>query len=153
MAKFKAELPNDLLKELQKLEQNTEKMMGEMTRAGAEVAMSNVKATVPLPEMAKYVKLTRTYKTPTDEGINTKVYFSGYMPFSNPNRKYFSRKNKNGKVYKETRGVAVDFLANIYEYGRKSAPFPKKPFFRKAFKKSEIEKVMLKVQEKYLPKE
>lgn len=153
MAKFKAELPTELIKELETLNKNTEKMLGEMTKAGAEVVMENVKATVPLPEMASHVKLTRTYKTPTDEGINTKVYFSGYLPFSNPNRKYFSRKNARGTVYKETRGVAVDFLANVYEYGRKTAPFPKKPFFRKAFKKAQITSAMEKVQEKYLPKE
>ena len=153
MAKFNMELPNDLIKEMQKLEQNTEKMMGEMTRAGAETVLSNVRGSVPLPAMASHVKLTRTYKTPSDNGINTKVYFSGYIPFSNPNRKYFSRKGGNGKVYKETEGVAVDFLANVYEYGRSSAPFPKKPFFRKSFKKAQITSAMEKVQEKYLPKE
>lgn len=152
MAKFKAELPNDLLKEFQKLEQNTEKMMGEMTKAGAEVVLNNVKSSVPLSEMASYVRLTKTYKTPTDEGINTKVYFTGYIPFSDPKRKYFSR--KSGKnTYRTTEGVPVDFLAKVYEYGRSSAPFPKKPFFRKAFKKSQISSAMEKVQEKYLPKE
>lgn len=153
MAKFKMELPNELIKEMQSLEKNTEKMMGEMTRAGAEVVQSNVQASVPVPAMASHVKLTRTYKTPSDDGINTKVYFSGYIPFSNPKRKYFSRKGGNGKVYRETEGVAVDFLANVFEYGRSSAPFPKKPFFRKSFKKAQITSAMEKAQEKYLPKE
>jgi hypothetical protein len=152
MARFKAELPNDLIKEMQKLERNTEKMMGEMTKAGAEVVLNNVKSSVPLSEMASHVKLTRTYKTPSDEGINTKVYFSGYIPFSNPKRKYFTRKSGN-KTYRTTEGVAVDFLAKVYEYGRKSAPFPKKPFFRKSFNKAQINNAMEKVQEKYLPKE
>ena len=152
MAKFKMELPNDLIKEMQSLEKNTEKMMGEMTRAGAETVLSNVKANVPNPKMASYVKLTRTYKTPTDEGINTKVYFSGYIPFSNPKRKYFTRRSGRN-IYRSTEGVAVDFLAKVYEYGRSSAPFPKKPFFRKSFKKSQIESAMERVQEKYLPKE
>jgi hypothetical protein len=153
MARFKVELPTELLKEFQSLEKNTEKMLGEMTKAGAEVVLENVKAKVPLPKMASYVKLTKTYKTPSDDGINTKVYFSGYLPFSNPNRKYFSRKNSRGTVYKETEGVAVDFLANVYEYGRSSAPFPKKPFFRKSFNKAQITSAMEKVQKKYLPKE
>ena len=152
MAKFKLELPNDLIKEMQNIEKNAEKMMGEMTRAGAEIVLNNVKATVPLSEMASHIKLTRTYKTPSDEGINTKVYFSGYLPFSDPKRKYFTRRSGRN-IYRSTEGVAVDFLAKVYEYGRKSAPFPKKPFFRKAFKKTQIEGAMLKVQEKYLPKE
>jgi hypothetical protein len=152
MARFKVELPTELIKEMQKLEQNTEKMMGEMTKAGAEVVFNNVKATVPIPKMASYVKLTRTYKTPTDEGINTKVYFSGYLPFSDPKRKYFTRKSGRN-TYRTTEGVAVDFLAKVYEYGRSSAPFPKKPFFRKSFNKAQITSAMEKVQEKYLPKE
>ena len=42
MAKFKAELPTELIKEFQKLERNTEKMMGEMTKAGAEIVERNM---------------------------------------------------------------------------------------------------------------
>ena len=152
MAKFKAELPSELIKEMQNLERNAEKMMGEMTKAGAEVALNNAKATVPIPKMASHIKLTRTYKTPTDEGINTKVYFSGYLPFSDPKRKYFTRKSGRN-TYRTTEGVAVDFLANVFEYGRSSAPFPKKPFFRKSFNKAQITSAMEKVQDKYLPKE
>lgn len=154
MAKFKAELPNELIKEIEKLERNTEEMLGEMTRAGAEVAMNNAKSNAPLPELAEHIKLSKTYKTPSDTGINTKVYFSGYIPFSNPKRKYFTRRNRtNGKVYRSTEGVAADFLANVYEYGRSDKPFPKKPFFRKSFKKAQITSAMEQVQEKYLPKE
>ena len=37
MARFKEELPNDLIKMFQDLDQDSEKMMGEMTKAGAEV--------------------------------------------------------------------------------------------------------------------
>lgn len=42
MASFKEELPNDLIKMFQELDQDSEKMMGEMTRAGAEVVYKNV---------------------------------------------------------------------------------------------------------------
>lgn len=153
MAIFDMELPTQLIKELESLERNTTQMMGEMTRAGAEVVLEKVKASVPLPEMANHVKLTKTYRTPSDDCINTKIYFSGYLPFSG-NRTTFSRRNrKGGKMYKTNLGVPVEFLANIYEYGRSTSPFPKKPFFRKAFNKTEIEKAMKKVEEKYLPKE
>ena len=37
MAGFSAELPNELIKSFQELETNTEEMLGEMTKAGAEV--------------------------------------------------------------------------------------------------------------------
>ena len=153
MAKFNAELPNDLIKQFNKLEQNAEKMMGEMTRAGAEIALSNAKASSPKSEIASHIKLSRTYKTPSDEGINTKVYVSGYIPFSDPNRKSFARKGGNGKMYYTTAGVPADFLVKLYEYGRSNRKFPKKPFFRKAFNKSQISSAMEKVQDKYLPKE
>ena len=36
MARFKEELPNDLIKMFQELDQDSEKMIGEMTKAGAE---------------------------------------------------------------------------------------------------------------------
>ena len=47
MARFEMELPNDLIKEFQTLEQNTEQMMGEMTQAGANVAMANIVKNIP----------------------------------------------------------------------------------------------------------
>ena len=146
MAKLQTILPDDVIKDFKKVYQNTDKIFGEMTKAGAEVALNNTKASVPIPEMASHVKLSKTYKTPSDGGINTKVIISGYLPFSDPNRKYFSRSGANGKTYVTTKGVPVDFLANVFEYGRSGKPFPKKPFFRKSFRKAEIEKAMLKAQ-------
>lgn len=148
MAQFKAVLPDEIMNEFKKVHENTEKIFGEMTRAGAKVAMDNVKGSVPLSEMSSHVKLSKTYRTPTDGGINTKVYFSGYLPFSG-NRKTFSRRGRSGgMVYTTSKGVPVDFLAQIYEYGRSTSPFPKKPFLRKSFKKNEIEKAMLDAQKK-----
>lgn len=146
MAQFKVVLPDDVMKDFKKVYDNTEEIFGAMTEAGAKVAMSNVKASVPKAEMARYVKLTKTYRTPTDGGINTKVYFSGYLPFKG-NRKTFARRGRSGgAVYTTTKGIPVDFLAQVYEYGRSGKPFPKKPFFRKSFNKGSIEKAMLKAQ-------
>lgn len=148
MAKFKMELPREIMKDFQKIYDNTEEIFGAMTKAGAEVAMQNIKSNVPLPEMRSHVKLTKTYKTPSDDGINTKVYLTGFLPFKG-NRKTFSRRGRSGgKVYTTTQGIPVEFLANIYEYGRSSAPFPKKPFLRKSFSKAKIEKAMLVAQKK-----
>jgi hypothetical protein len=80
------------------------------------------------------LKITKVYKTPSDDGVNTKVAFYGY--FINENKKK----------------VPAPLVANVTEYGRSNSPYPKKPFLRRAFKKAEIEKAMLAVQEKYLPK-
>jgi len=51
-------------------------------------------------------------------------------------------------MYYTEKGVPVDFLAIMYEYGRSNAPFPKKPFFRKSFKKDKIVEFMLNYQAK-----
>ena len=147
MAKMTVVLPDDVIKDFKKIESNTDKIFGDMTKAGAEVVANNVKASVPLNALSSHVKLTKTYKTPSDGGINTKVYFSGYLPFSG-NRTTFSRKGGNGKTYVTTKGVPADFLAQVYEYGRSDKPFPKKPFFRKSFRKDQIERAMLEAQKK-----
>lgn len=146
MAIFQTILPDDVMKDFKKVHDNTEEIFGAMTQAGAKAAMSAVKANVPKVEMASHVKLTKTYRTPTDGGINTKVYFSGYLPFKG-NRTSFSRRGRSGgKVYTTSKGIPVDFLAQVYEYGRSNRPFPKRPFFRKSFNKGIIEKAMLQAQ-------
>lgn len=148
MAKFMNVLPDEVIKDFEMIYRNTDKIFGQMTRDGAKVVMENVKAGVPLPEMASHVKLTKTYKTPSNGGINTKVYFSGYMKFKG-NRKTFKRRGrKGGSVYTTTEGVPVDFLAQIYEYGRSYPHFAKKPFFRSSFKEAQIEKAMLEAQKR-----
>ena len=148
MAGYKAVLPDDVLKDLQTINNNADEIFGEMTKAGAETAMHNVISNVPKPELASHVRLSKTYKTPSDGGINTKVYFGGYLPFSG-NRTTFVRKGrKGGKVYTSRKGVPAEFIAIMFEYGRSGLPFPKKPFFRKSFKQGEIEKAMLDAQKK-----
>lgn len=136
MARYEVELPNDLIKEFQKLEKDTEKMMGEMTTAGAKVVynlvLANMKRSFKSTKgLADCLRVTRVYKTPSDDGINTKVAFYGYFI------------NSNGKE------VPAPLVANAREYGT-SRGEKKKPFFRKSFNKSQIEKVMLEVQKKYI---
>ena len=149
MAKFKMELPTDIMKDIKYIENNSDKIFGEMTKAGAQTVLSNVKANAPLSELSSHAKLTKIYKTPTDDGINTKVIMTGYIPFSTPNRKYFTRRGGNGRFYSTDKGVPVDFLVKLYEYGRSTRSFPKKPFFRKSFNKAQIERAMLNAQKQY----
>lgn len=134
MAKFKMELPTEIMKDFQKVHDNAGEIFGEMTKAGAEVVEKNIIANVPeairKSNMMKCLKITKTYKTPSDDGINTKVGFYGYFT------------NNEGKV------VPAPLVANVFEHGRSNLPFPKHPFFRKSFKKSEIEEAMLKAQKK-----
>ena len=139
MAKFKAELPYELIKELEELSENSEEMCKEMTRAGAKKAYDNVvsnmkKSFKKTDNLQKCLKMTRTYKTSSDDGINTKVGFYDYFI------------NENGKR------VPAALVAGARERGTSRGEAPK-PFFRKSFKKKEIEQEMLKVQERYLPKD
>lgn len=134
MARFQMELPNDLIKEFEKLEKNTEQMMGEMTKAGANAVMANIKKNIPPSflnsDIMKCLKLTRVYKTPSDDGINTKIGFYGYF------------KNHLGVK------TPAPLVVNVFEHG--SSKVSKKPFFRKSFKKSQIEKAMLETQKQYI---
>lgn len=138
MARFKAELPNDIIKQFQTIEKNTDKMLSEMTEAGARVAYETIKASVPSSwyssNIMKCLKMTRSFKTPSDDGVNTKVAFYGYF------------------IDKDGRKKAAPLVANVTEYGRSNSPYPKKPFLRKAFNKSKITKAMQAVQDKYIPK-
>ena len=130
MASFKMELPAEIIRDVQNLEKNADKIFGGMTKAGAEVALESVKANAPAgwkdSEIMGCIGITRTYKTPSDDGINTKVIVSGYFT------------NKDGKK------TPAPLVANVFEYG--SSKFPKQPFFRKSFRKGPIEAAMMKAQ-------
>lgn len=134
MAKFEMELPEELMKDLTTINDNADKIFGEMTNAGAEVVYKNIQTNIPKSFIGSNImhclKLTRVYKTPTDGGINTKVGFYGYF------------KNKKGK---KTPALLV---VNVYEYGRSNLPFKKHPFIRKSFKKNQIEQAMREAQKK-----
>ena len=136
MAQFKTELPNDILRDIEKLDRDTHKMLEEMTEAGARVVLANIKSSVPASwyssGIMKCLKITKPYKTPSDDGVNTKIAFYGY----------FINRNKEK--------IPAPLVANVTEYGRSNSPYPKKPFLRRSFKKAEIEKAMQAVQEKYI---
>lgn len=134
MAKFVMELPTDIINDFRMIYDDYDKIVGEMTRAGAEVVYHNVAAALPdgirKSVMMGNLRITKTYKTPTDGGTNTKVGFYGYF------------QSEDGKK------TPAPLVANLYEYGRSNAPFPKQPFFRKAFKGSQIEQAMYDAQVK-----
>lgn len=136
MARFDSVLPDELIKQFESLEINTEKMLGEMVQAGAEIARRNVEAKMPKAFRESLgsdnIITSRVYKTPSDDGINCQAMIVGYFT------------NRNGET------VPAPLVANVFEYGRSNSPFPKQPFFRQSFNKGEIEKEMLKIQEKYI---
>ena len=130
MAKFEMELPNEILKQFEKISKNTDAIFGGMTKARAEVVYNNVKSNIPSgfanSDIMNCLQITKVYKTPSDDGINTKVAFYGYFI------------NENGVR------TPAPLVVNVFEYG--SSKFAKRPFFRRSFKKSQIESAMLKAQ-------
>lgn len=143
MARYESILPTELIKQFEEVYDNTFNMIGDMTKAGAQVAYENVKSNMKksfksVKSLNKGLTLTRVYRTPSDDGVNCKVGFYGY--------------DTSKKTKKYPNGVPIPLIALAREYGKSSGE-SKKPFFRKSFKKTEIEEKMKKVQEKYLPKE
>jgi hypothetical protein len=141
MAKFNSELPNDLIKELEKIEKDTEKIFGEMTQEAGKIVLNNVKKNIgssfkTSKSLMGGLRLTKVYKTPSDDGINVHIGFYGYDKDSKPTKRH-------------PKGTPIPLIANAREYGT-SRGEAKRPFFRKSFKKKEIEQVMKKVQDKYI---
>ena len=136
MAGFNLELPTEVIGSINKLYDNAEDMMKQMTRAGAEVVYNNIQNNMKRSfkttrSLEKGLKITRSYKTKSDDAINTKVGFYGY----------------------DDDGVAIPLKALAREYGT-SRGERKRPFMRKAFKDhSAITDAMLKVQKRYIKDE
>ena len=132
MAKFTADIDDSVLKDISYIDKQFDHIFGGMTKAGAEVVYKNVISALPgalkSSGFSSHVKLSRVYRTPSDDGINTKVMITGYF------------KNKEGKK------TPAPLVANMFEYGSDKKNYPKQPFFRKSFKKSQIMKAMEKAQ-------
>lgn len=137
MAKFDAELPKELMDQLKDLQNGA--MIEEMVEAGAKVVEEAIEtnmtnAFADSEELKKCLKITRTYRTPTDDGVNKKIAFYGYFV------------NKQGKK------VPAPLVAMAREYGTSKGEQPR-PFMRKSFNKNKIERAMLKVQREYIADE
>lgn len=132
MAKVIVDIDDSVLKDISYIDKQFDHIFGGMTKAGAEVVYKNVIAN--LPESLKssgfssHVKLSKVYKTPSDDGINTKVMITGYF------------------INKDGRKTPAPLVANMFEYGSDKRKYPKQPFFRKSFKKSQIKKAMEEAQ-------
>ena len=151
MARCKMTLPDATIKNIEKLAASSENVLGEALKAGAKTVVANVKKNINFSrsanaKMLQGLRVSVPYFTPTDRGLNIKIYFSGYMTFSG-NRTEFSR---GGYVTKK--GVPRPFVAQVREFG-KHARMPSRPFFRKSFNGSQIRNAMLKARREALQRE
>lgn len=134
MAKLVIDIDDSVLKDISYIDKQFDHIFGGMTKAGAEVVYKNVIANLPeslrSSGFSSHVKLSKVYKTPSDDGINTKVMITGYF------------------INKDGRKTPAPLVANMFEYGSSKKKYPKHPFFRKSFKKSQIMKAMEEEQKK-----
>ncbi len=132
MAKFTFDIDDSVLKDISYIDKQFDHIFGGMTKAGAEVVYKNVIANLPeslrSSGFSSHVKLSKVYKTPSDDGINTKVMITGYF------------------INKDGRKTPAPLVANMFEYGSSKKNYPKQPFFRKSFKRSQIMKAMEETQ-------
>lgn len=140
MARFSQELPNDVLRELQTRDKDTPKMMSEMVTAGGQTVLANVRANIgrsfdSTRSLLQGLKMTRVYKTPSDNGTNVKIGFYGYS------------RTRRSKKYPQ--GIPIPLIAAAREYGTSSGETAR-PFFRRSFKKSEIDGKMKAVHDRYI---
>ena len=132
MAKFSGEVPQEILQGIEQMNADADRMLEEMVGAGAKVVYRLVQGNMQksfksTKSLEKGLRMTKVYKTPSDDGINVHVGFYGY----------------------NDEGVPIPLIANAREYGTSSGE-QKKPFFRKSFNKAQIEQAMLDVQSKYI---
>ena len=115
---------------------NSEKICGEIVKAGGKTAYENVKANAPASfkksNIMKKLKMTTVYRTPSDGAINIKIGFYGYFI------------NHNKKV------TPAPLVANVFEYG--SFKFPKRPFFRRSMRSRQIIASMMNKEQELLKK-
>lgn len=132
MAEFIFNVNDKFVKDIEKIYNDSEKIFGSMTKVGAVTVRKNVRRNAPLSfkksRIMHHLKVTKTYRTPSDGGINNKVGFYGYF------------KNHRG------RRTPAPLVVKVFEYGKTN--FLKRPFFRKSFDRSQLYKVMLEQQKK-----
>lgn len=149
MAKFEAELPYELMRDIERLANGgAEKMVSEMLDNAADKVERNIRrrayrvfknpATV-LKGLTKTKVYTVHRGDPEREARAVKVGFIGYVPGSPKTARY-------------PKGTPIPLIAMAREYGTSNGE-AKKPFVRPSFNQNEIEAAFSEVEEKYLPKE
>lgn len=147
MAQFQDILPNEEIENLKKIYNGTSKIFGTMTKESAEMVKSRVISNMKYSfknssKLVPYLKVSKTYQTKSDNGINNKVLFSGYYKEDSKSTT-IRRRNKKYSY----NGIPVPLIVRAREFGssRNEAP---KPFFRRSFNPAEIKKIMLIVQKR-----
>lgn len=130
MARFKMELPTEIVQDVSKIEGQMDTIFKTMCERAANATLARVKGSMPPSlrnsRIVNNFKKTVPYKTPSDDGYACKVGCWGYFI------------NSRGKR------TPAPLIANLFEYG--STTIGKAPFFRKSFQPNMIKNIMLATQ-------
>lgn len=129
-------LPTRLMEDFDYLYNEYPEILDEVLKAGGKVAYDTVKANAPSSfrgsNIMKKLKMTKVYRTSSDDAVNIKIGFYGYFV------------NHNKRI------TPAPLVANVFEYG--STKFQKRPFFRKSMRNRLIIITMLKKEQELLAK-
>lgn len=140
MGRLEVRMPTKFINDLEKTLKGFDEIFSEMVQAGGRVVYNNIMKNMPdvlkKSNFSRCIRLTKTYKTPSDGAINSKVMvIDGYFI------------NHLGKK------TAAPMIANVFEHGRsvdaRGGYMPKQPFFRRSFVKKDIFRAMYGVLAKH----
>lgn len=143
MGRFEAELPNDIIKQFDKMSHECEDMMQEMVDAGTNVVYNNIRKNMQgsfktTKSLEKGLTRSKSKELSSKDGYGAWAGFDGYDT---------SRTSK-----KHPKGIPIPLIALAREYGT-SRGESAKPFMRKSVNRNQINKAMEEVFNKYSPKE
>jgi hypothetical protein len=139
MARFDGDMEQSIMKDIDKLELNSDVVFGKMVNAGADAVLRNVRSNMRASfkstrSLEVGLGKTKVYKTPSDGGVAVKVGFRGYSPY----RKGTGR----NKAYA---GQPIPLIAVAREKGTRRGE-ARKAFLFKSFNKGTIEGEMKAVE-------
>ena len=125
---YKAELPTELMRQLEALEDNADGIFENMLDAGAEAVVPQVEKDLKRAITGEYAtgELERSLsvaKKKFKDGTRARV-----ISFKGVSR---LQKAKNGKIYKRKTPARLNEIAAVLEYGKSDQP--PRPFMRTAF--------------------
>ena len=156
MAKMIMQFPDELMKQFEDMSRSCDDMFGDMTQAGAKVVYNNILNKMGMVfehqgNLKDYLKITKSYKSKYDDGINTKVAFYGYYKEGQKNFN-ITKVLKGGKKQKYSyNGIPVPLIVMAREFGS-SRGEASKPFVLPSFNQAQIREAMLKKQNEYFSK-
>lgn len=154
MAKMTVNFPDELQSKITKLGRNTDEITAKMLQAGAEVVLPKVEEGLNTAIGNTQFESRSTGELEGSLGVSSVLIDKNgnaniKIGFREPRKKQYAAKGK--RSYNE---ITNAMIANVLEYGKKSANQPAKPFLKPAIAKTrkKCREVMQKTLEEEIEK-